>query len=413
MVYLDHAATTPVRPEAVAAWHAAPPGNASSLHATGRAARRSVEESRESIAADLGVPAGDVLLTAGGTTADNLAIIGIARARRQLDPDRRVVVVSAIEHHAVLHAAESLTAEGFYIITAPVTVDGRLDLAAFAQIVRDHQEYLALVSVMTANNETGATQPLAEVADVLRGTGIPVHTDAVQSVGWHGAPELPDVAVAFALSGHKFGAPIGIGALVLPSSVPCLPLLHGGGQERRLHSGTLNTPGAAAMAAALHAARSANVAAANFAAGAPSMAIETLRDELRAGVATRFASTDDALVITPAENCLPGIVSVMFPGCEADALLMLLDAAGVECSAGSACSAGVPQPSHVLAAMGYDPAAARSMLRFSLGWTSTGVDVSALLDALPDAVARARTAGSRARRHSADLRQPAPVAGRT
>lgn len=402
MVYLDHAATTPVRPEAVAAWLAAPPGNASSQHATGRAARRCVEEARESIAADLGVAAGDVIFTAGGTSADNLAIQGIARARQARDPERRVVVVSAVEHHAVLDTAHSLVAEGFRVVTAPVTTDGRLDVTVFDQIVREQGHAIALVSVMTANNETGATQPLREVAELLAGSEIPLHTDAVQSVGWDGVPKLPGVAVACSLSGHKFGAPVGIGALVLPTAIPCQPVQYGGGQERRLHSGTLNTPGAAALAAALHASRTSHCAS-----GTSGVAISDLRAELRSGLATHFPDPDDAVVVTPADHCLPGIVSVMFPGCEADALLMLLDAVGVECSAGSACSAGVPQPSAVLRAMGYDADAARAMLRFSLGWTSTRADVHALLAALPDVVQRARTAG--ARRRSATAVRPRSV----
>lgn len=363
-----------------------------------------MEESRESLAADLGVAAGDLIFTAGGTSADNLAVLGISHARRQQDPERRVVVISAVEHPAVRDAAHALTTAGFEVVTAPVGRDGRVDLDTFAHIVSDQRARIALVSVMTANNETGATQPLAEVAAVLADSDIPLHTDAVQSAGWDGVPQLPGVAVAASISGHKFGAPVGIGALVLPTGIPCVPVQHGGGQERRLHSGTLNTPGAAAMAAALHASRTSGLAA-----GTPGATIPALRAQLLAGLVQVFPASTDASVVTPADHCLPNIVSVMFPGCEADALLMLLDALGVECSAGSACSAGVPQPSKVLLAMGYDATAARSMLRFSLGWTTTRADVEALLAALPGVVDRARLAGTRVRRGRNVGQQPAPT----
>ena len=395
VAYLDHAATTPVRPEALEAYLNAPAGNASSLHGTGRQARRVLEEARESLADDLGIAPDDIIFTAGGTTADNLAIKGIAAARVAEDSNRRVVAISAVEHHAVLDAALALAgstadAAGFEIVELPVDADARVQLGAVEALVAERGSELALISVMSANNEIGVAQPITEVARVAAAAGIPLHSDAVQSVGWWGLPDAPTAAVS--ISGHKFGAPVGIGALVLPPALPCRPLIDGGGQERRIHSGTLDVASASAMAAALRATLNSGEAS-----GEPGATVSQLRTELVQAV---FDAVPDATVLTPTDGVLPGITSVLFDGCDADALLMLLDAQGVECSTGSACTAGIPEPSHVVVAMGRGEQAARSVLRFSLGWTSTRADIEALAGALPEAAARARRAGRGGRRAS-------------
>ncbi len=382
-MYLDHAATTPMRPEALEAMTAelAEVGNPSSLHASGRRARRVVEESRESIAAVLGVNPVDVVFTSGGTEADNLAVKGLYRARRAASSSRSRVLCSAVEHHAVLDAVEHLgKAEDADVRWLPVDHLGRLDLDRLASELDEGGDDVALVTVMWANNEVGTLQPVAEIAALCAERGVPFHSDAVQAVGH--VPVDASVPTTLALSGHKVGGPHGVGALLARRGVALEPLVHGGGQERDVRSGTLDAPAIAGLAAAVSASdadrveRTARVAA--------------LRDDL---VRRVTAEIDGVTRNGDPDDCLPGIAHLSFDGCEGDALLLLLDAAGVECSRGSACSAGVPQPSHVLLAMGLDPVAARSSLRLSLGRTSQQSDVDRLLEVLPDAVARARRAG--------------------
>ncbi len=392
--YLDHAATTPVRPEALAALteQLGRTGNPSSLHAAGRAGRRAVEEARERLAGALGARPSEVVLTGGGTEADNLAVKGLFWSRHDADPRRSRVVVSAVEHHAVLDPASWLAEhEGAELVMLPVDADGVLRLDALAAELAAHGPAVALVSVMWANNEVGALQPVDEVVELAHRYGVPVHADAVQAVG-----QVPvDLAAcqvdAVSLSGHKVGAPVGTGALVARRGLGLTPVLHGGGQERGVRSGTLDAAGAAALAVAVEAA----VAGLADEVGR----VATLRDELVAQV-RRVAP--DAVLRGPADPArrLPYNAHFTFPGCEGDSLLYLLDSAGVECSTGSACQAGVAQPSHVLAAMGLTDAEARGALRFSLGYPSTAGDVAALAAALPEAVARAGAAGlsGRARR---------------
>ena len=385
MHYLDHAATTPMLPEAAAAVAEAQrhAGNPSSLHASGRRARRTVEESRERIAAAIGARPYEVVFTAGGTEGDNLAVKGIFWGRRAADPRRRRVLASAVEHHAVLDAVEWLRRhEGAEVTWLPVDGAGRVHPETLRAALADAGDSAALVSVMWANNEVGTVQPVRALAAVAAGFGVPFHTDAVQAVG--ALPvDVADAGVdALTLTGHKLGGPLGAGALVLGRDVPCTPLLHGGGQERDVRSGTLHAPGIVGLAVATEAAVAARpVVAARVAA---------LRDELVAGVRARVP---DAVLSGDAGDRLPGNAHFTFPGCEGDSLLMLLDARGIECSTGSACSAGVARPSHVLTAMGADPEHARGSLRFSLGHTSRRADVEALLDALPGVVERARRAG--------------------
>jgi cysteine desulfurase len=359
-------------------------GNPSSLHAAGRGARRLVEESRERVAAALGARPSEVVFTSGGTESDNLAVKGIFWARRAAEPARVRVVASAVEHHAVLDAVDWLgQQEGAAVTSLPVDGAGLVDPAALAELVRRRRDEIAVISVQWANNEVGTVQPVAELAAIAAEAGIPFHTDAVQAVGQIPVDFTASGAAALTVTGHKLGGPVGVGALLLGRDVPCTPLLHGGGQERDVRSGTLDTPGVVAFAAAVEAAvRGREEYAARVAA---------LRDDL---VERVRAVVPDAIRNGAATDRLPGNAHFSFPGCEGDALLLLLDAQGVYCSTGSACSAGVAQPSHVLLAMGADDARARSSLRFTLGHDSTKADVDALLAALPAAVERARRAGA-------------------
>ena len=372
-----------MRPEAVEAMTAelTAVGNPSSLHASGRRARRVVEESRESIAAVLGVAAGDVVFTSGGTEADNLAVKGLYRARRAADPRCTRVLASAVEHHAVLDPVEHLgEREGADVTWLAVDELGRLRLDLLEKELDSAPGETALVTVMWANNEVGTTQPIAEVAALCAAHGVPLHTDAVQALGHLDV----DAAMvdSLAVSAHKVGGPHGVGALVLRRGLALEPLLHGGGQERDVRSGTLDAPAIAGFAAAVAASR-ADLAE-------RTARVRRLRDDL---VARVIAEIDGVTRNGDPRDNLPGIAHLSFAGCAGDALLLLLDAAGVECSRGSACSAGVPRPSHVLLAMGLDPVTAMSSLRFSLGHTSVESDVDRLLEVLPGAVARARRAG--------------------
>ncbi len=382
MPYLDHAATTPMRPEAIEAVTAAMAelGNPSSLHGSGRHARRRVEESREQLAATLGARPSEVVFTGGGTESDNLALKGMFWARRDADPRRRRVIVSAVEHHAVLDAAGWLAAhEGAEITWLEVDDTGLVARAALRDALTDD---VALVSVMWANNEVGTVEPVRELAEIAHEYGIPFHTDAVQAVGAVPVDFAASGADALTMTGHKLGGPPGAGALLLRRDATPVPLLHGGGQERDVRSGTVNVPGTVGLAAAAAAAVRDRVD--------ESARLATLRSRLIDGVR---AVAPDVIVNGHPDDHLPGIAHLSFPGCEGDSLLMLLDARGIECSTGSACSAGVAQPSHVLIAMGAGADCARSSLRFSLGHTSTEADVDAVVDEIGPVVERARRAG--------------------
>jgi cysteine desulfurase len=390
MTYLDHAATTPMLPEAVDAFTAAlgEVGNPSSLHASGRRARRVVEEARERIAAALGARPSEVVFTAGGTEADNLAVKGLYWARRRADSRRTRILAGAAEHHAVLDAAHWLQVhEGADVTLLPVDAVGRVRPETLAAALADHPGDSALVTVMWANNEVGTVQPIAELAAVAREYGVPFHTDAVQAVGQLPVDFAASGVDALTVTGHKLGGPLGVGALLLGRDVRCAPLLHGGGQERDVRSGTLDAPGIVAFAVAVEAAVKSR--------SDRTEALAELRDDLIRRV---VEVVPDAVLNGDPAGRLPGNAHFSFPGCEGDALLMLLDARGIECSTGSACSAGVAQPSHVLLAMGADEERARSSLRFSLGHTSTAADVDDLIGALGPVVERARRAGEGWRR---------------
>ena len=394
--YLDHAATTPMRPAAIEALTAelALTGNASSLHAAGRAARRTVEEAREQLAAALGARPSEVVLTAGGTEADNLAVKGMFWGRRAQDPTRRRIVVSAIEHHAVLDPAFWMAGHaGAEIVLLPVDGDGVVDLEALAAELETSGDQVAFVSVMWANNEVGTVSPVAEVVALAHRHRVPVHADAVQAVGQVPVDFAASGLDAMTVSGHKLGGPHATGALLARRDLALAPVLHGGGQERGVRSGTLDTPGTRSFAVAVDAAvREQPENAARLTA---------LRDDLvarvRSAVPGAILRGPEPLAGSPVRGGpatrLPANAHFTFPGCEGDSLLYLLDSAGVQCSTGSACQAGVPQPSHVLLAMGVSESDARGALRFSLGRTSTGADVDALVAVLPGVVERARSAG--------------------
>jgi cysteine desulfurase len=388
MAYLDHAATTPMLPAAADTMSGLlrQVGNASSLHAAGRRARRVVEESRETIAAALGARPSEIVLTSGGTEADNLAVKGLFWARHGADPRRRRVLASAVEHHAVLDTVLWLAAhEGAEVEWLDVDASGRVAPSTLAAAIRSAPDDVALVSVMWANNEVGTVQPIAELAEIAHSFGVPMHTDAVQAVGQLPVDFAASGVDALTVTGHKFGGPLGAGALLLGRDVEVAPVLHGGGQERDVRSGTLDVPAVAALATALEIAVKEQPERADR--------LAALRASLVSGV---VAAVPDAQLNGDADFALdrrlPGNAHFSFPGCEGDALLMLLDARDIECSTGSACSAGVARPSHVLLAMGHDEARARGSLRFSLGHTSTAADVDALLAAIGPVVDRARAA---------------------
>ncbi|MEV8007416.1 cysteine desulfurase family protein [Streptomyces sp. CACIS-1.16CA] len=387
MAYLDHAATTPMLPEAIGAMTAqlSVTGNASSLHAAGRRARRTVEESREALADSLGARPSEVVFTSGGTEADNLAVKGLYWSRRDADPRRTRVLAGPVEHHAVLDAVDWLAEhEGANVDYLPVDRHGRVHPEALREAILKNPDDIAMITVMWANNEIGTIMPVRELAAVAAEFGIPMHADAVQAFGQLEVDFARSGLAAMTVSGHKIGGPFGIGALLLGRDHTPVPVLHGGGQERHVRSGTLDVPAVASFAVAGRLAAERREEFARRVGG--------LRDELVAAV--RLAVPDAVLGGDPdPAGRLPANAHFSFPGCEGDSLLLLLDAQGIECSTGSACTAGIAQPSHVLLATGTDPDLARGTLRFSLGHTSTEDDVKALAEAIGPAVERARTAG--------------------
>ncbi len=386
LVYLDHAATTPMLPAALAAMteELAQLGNPSSLHNAGRRARRVVEESRELIAEAYGARPSEVVFTSGGTEADNLAVKGLYWARRAENPARRRVLATATEHHAVLDSvrwlAEHEDADADWL---PVGLAGEVRPATLADAIERDPDSVAVISIMWANNEVGTVQPVADLAELAAERQIPFHTDAVQAAGQLPVSLAASGATALTITAHKIGGPVGVGALLLARGSQPVPVLHGGGQERDVRSGTLDVPAIRAFAAAVQ------VATDHRADEAKRLA--ALRDDLILQVSS---AVPDAVLngAAPGPGRLPGNAHFSFPGCEGDALLMLLDARGIACSTGSACTAGVAQPSHVLLAMGANEARARGSLRFSLGHSSSQQDVDALGAVIGEVVERARRA---------------------
>ena len=362
-------------------------GNPSSLHNAGRRARRVVEESREQIAEVLNARPSEVVFTSGGTEADNLAVKGLYWARRQADPARRRILVTSVEHHAVLDSVGWLSRhEGAEACWLDVDRQGMLRPEALRAAIEADPRRVALVSVMWVNNEVGTVLPIAELAEVAHSHRIVFHSDAVQAVAQLPVDFAASGADALTVTGHKLGGPIGVGALLLRRGTEPVPVLHGGGQERDVRSGTLDAPAIRAFATAVI------ISAERREAEAKRLAV--LRDDLIRQVTD---AVPDAVLNGPhpGPGRLPGNAHFSFPGCEGDALLMLLDAKGIACSTGSACTAGVAQPSHVLLAMGADQDRARGSLRFSLGHTSTHEDVDALGASIGEAAERARRAAAR------------------
>lgn len=378
MHYLDHAATSPLRPVAREAWLEASQsvGNPSSLHSGGRRTRAVLEDARERIAAALGADPAEVILVSGGTEADNLALQGMWRGHGGYGR----VVTTAVEHHAVLDTVRWL-AGAQQAATVEVRADGTglIDAAEFEAALAG----ATLATAMWVNNEVGGIQPVASLAQHAADAGVPFHVDAVQAVGHLDVDFHALGATTMAVSAHKIGGPVGVGALVARRDAPLAPVVHGGGQERRTRSGTVDAAGAAAFASALEEAVATRVS--------ERARIRALASRLTAGLR---ASVPDAVVRGGGEpGFAPHIVHAVVPGASSETMLMLCDAAGLAVSSGSACTAGVVDRSHVLQAMGHSPEESRSAVRFSLGWTSTDADVDAALAALPGVVAKARAAG--------------------
>jgi cysteine desulfurase len=376
-IYLDHAATTPMNPAAIEAMSSAMAmiGNPSSLHADGRAVRKYVEDARDLLAKSIGCAASEIIFTGSGTEANNIAIKGIYWERNSLK-SRPVVITSSIEHQAVLEPAQWLAEhEGAQHITIPVTESGVISLDALRLLVAEHGDSIALISVMHSNNETGVIQPIADVVEIAG--DIPVHSDAIQSWSKVGFSFKELGLFAASLSGHKVGGPIGIGILVLKRGIDIPALIHGGGQEREIRSGTVNAPSIVALATAIEKS------------SYSSQAVVTLRNSFETAITHLIP---DALINGASADRLPGISSVTIPGALNETLLLLLDGEAISCSTGAACTAGVHRPSHVLEAMALDEDSVMSTLRFSFGSTSTQSDLDAVVAALPSVVTRARSA---------------------
>jgi cysteine desulfurase len=369
-------------PVAIAALTAAmaKTGNASSLHTQGRSVRKDVEEAREAIALASGARPNEIIFTGSGTEANNLAVKGFYWSAIAQDPKRNVIVIAAFEHHAILEPVEWLEKhEGAVLIYIPISRNGVVDLDALATIIASEAGKIALVSVMHSNNELGTVQPVAEVVKLAG--DIPVHVDAVQSFGKVAFNFEELGATSATISAHKIGGPLGVAALILRRGLDITPILHGGGQERDIRSGTINAPAIVAFAAAARdviAERDANY-----------KKVSVLRELLKERIA---AAIPDAQFNGDAPQILPGVLNVTFPGTESDSLLLLLDAEGICSSTGSACSAGVQRPSHVLMAIGLSEDQARSSLRFSLGLTNTEAEINEVGEKIAGVVARAQAA---------------------
>lgn len=384
-VYFDHASTTPISSVALESFieQTKLVGNPSSLHSYGRLARKKVEESRETLANLIGCHSSEIIFTSSGTEANNLAIKGIFWHRLREDPRRKLILISSFEHHAVLDPAlwlgESEQAE---IVMIGVNKDGYIDLDQMESVIKDRHEEIALISVMHSNNEVGTIQPIKEIAKLAEVYQIPLHSDAVQSLG-KVKLSFKDLALfAMTVSAHKVGGPVGVAALVLKKGVDITPLLHGGGQERDIRSGTINAAGIASFVSA--------TASAMRDMESSYQKVFALRAKL---ISTIQGQVSDVRLNSPLEGeILPGIANIEFPSTESDSMLLLFDAEGIACSTGSACSAGVQEASHVLIAMGRSEAQARSSLRFSLGISNSESEIEYLEACIKRVIDRARAA---------------------
>lgn len=384
-VYLDHAATTPMADVAVEVMthQLRKLGNPSSLHSYGRNVRKDLEGAREEIAEALNCHPSEIIFTASGTEANNTALKGLYWKGQAVG--RNLVVISSIEHHAILDPAQWLKLhEGAEVIEIGVDSNGVIHLGELEDLISRRADEIAVISVMSSNNETGVVQPIDQVVALARSASIPVHSDAVQSFGKIPLSFNQLGLTAMSLSAHKMGGPIGVGILVLRKGLDIPALLHGGGQERDIRSGTFNAPSILAFAAAVR------ESVRTFA--ERNDRVRQLRDQLSIGILERVSN---AYINGVKAEQLPGIVNVTIPGTESDTLLLLLDNEGIACSTGAACSAGVQRPSHVLLAMGHTDVTARSSIRFSLGATSSEFDVEQALLFLPSVIERARMANLR------------------
>jgi cysteine desulfurase len=384
-VYLDHAATTPMVDVAVEVMthQLTKLGNPSSLHSYGRDVRKDLEGAREEIAIALDCQPNEIIFTSSGTEANNTALKGLYWKGQGVG--RNVVVLSSIEHHAILDPAQWLVLhEGGEVIHIGADGNGIILLDELEDVISRRADDIAVISIMSSNNETGVLQPIDRVAQLARSASIPVHSDAVQSFGKIPLSFTQLGLTAMSLSAHKMGGPIGVGALVLRKGFDIPALLHGGGQERDIRSGTFNAPSILAFAAAV------NDSVRTF--SERNERVAGLRDKLAAGI---LEIVPGAYINGGTSERLPGIINMTIPGTESDTLLLLLDNEGIACSTGSACSAGVQRPSHVLLAMGHTDVTARSSIRFSLGATSSEFDVEQALRVLPSVIERARMANLR------------------
>lgn len=384
-VYLDHAATTPVRPEAIEAFikQSQSLGNPSSVHGPGQKARQGLEEARERLAGSLGAHRSEIIFTSGGTEANNLAIKGLYLGAKRANKNRKIIISAGTEHHAVIEPVEDLEQhEGAEVIFAQISGQGELDIEWLQDFLAKRGDEVALITLMWANNETGIIWPITEVASLGKKYSIPVHSDAVAAFGHMKIDFETSGLTAMSISGHKIGAPVGIGALVLSRDAKLAVTSHGGGQERGIRSGTLSAPLIISFATA------AALAVAEI--DSEHARLSKLADSVIAAILT---AAPDAEYSRGSAAGLPGTIHFLFPGCSGDSLLFLLDTAGVAVSTGSACRAGVAQPSHVLMAMGRTEAQARGALRITLGYSSTQDDVESLIKHFPNAYSSAKKAG--------------------
>jgi cysteine desulfurase len=383
--YLDHAATTPIRPEVLAAYTQAltAVGNPSSVHKFGQDARNALEAARESLAESLSANRSEIIFTSGGTESDNLAVKGLYWQRNGEDSTRSVIITAGTEHHGVLDPVYWLADhQGAEVQLVPVDNRGVFDLDWLESYLASNGSRVALISLMWVNNETGVTADMKSITAIAAAHGIPVHSDGVAALGHIPIDFASSDLAALSISAHKIGGPVGSGALLVGRSQKLTSLVHGGGQERGMRSGTMDAAGAAALALAARQSLS-------------ELDSETKRlTELAGKLISAVRDIAPDVVFSRGDAVgLPGTVHFTFPGCSADSMIFLLDAAGVSVSAGSACTAGVNRPSHVLLAMGRTEDEATGALRISMGYTTTAVDIEAFLAAFPSVHAAAKKAG--------------------
>jgi len=378
-IYLDHAATTPVRPEVQETLNvvlSATFGNASSIHTFGQEAKRVLEESRETVAGCIGATPGEVIFTSGGTESDNIAIRGTAYALKEKGNH---IITTAIEHPAVLNCCGALEEEGFEVTYLPVDLECKVHPEWVLEALRPET---ILVSVMFANNETGSIQPIAEIGRITRQKGVVFHTDAVQAAGKVPVDVDEQGVDLLSMSAHKIYGPKGIGGLYVRKGTKLHPLVYGGHHERNLRPGTENVPGIAAFARAIELATQELPNSSEY--------LQSLKEHLASGIADAIRHVQRNG--SPTE-CLPNILNMSFSGVDGEALLLNLDLMGVAVSTGSACSSGATEPSHVLMAMGIEPLLAQASLRFSFGRDNTEEQIGRVIEVLPDIVNRLRDLG--------------------